>query len=107
MVRLSGEGSLEDQLKAAVPDWQQTLCGSHQQGHARCLIVSAGAVSALDMMKQLPNFNEVSPGIMMLLKLRPGSDSHDVVMLLSYLLSCSLVQLCCWHRGIYIQAMAA
>ena len=61
MLQLSGQGSLEGQLKAALPDWQQALANLNQQSLAQpqCLIVSGAALGAIDLMRKLPSFNQV------------------------------------------------
>ena len=61
MVQLSGHGSVEEQLKAAIPDWQRVLCDSfgRSAGQPSCLLVSAAALGAIAMIKSLPTFNKV------------------------------------------------
>ena len=61
ILQLSSHGSVEEQMKAAVPDWQQMLCSSSGQpaGHPTCLIISPAALGAIAMIKSFPTFNQV------------------------------------------------
>lgn len=62
IVKLSGHAPLEEQLKAAVPDWQQAFCNSCGQlpGQPTCLLISPAALAAIAMIKSLPAFNKVA-----------------------------------------------
>ena len=62
IVQLSGHGSLEEQLQAAVPDWQQAFCSTfgRSNGHPSCLLISPAALGAIAMIKSFPAFNKVT-----------------------------------------------
>ena len=61
ILQLSGHGSVEEQMKAAVPEWQQMLCSTSGRpaGHPTCLIISPAALGAIAMIKSFSTFNKV------------------------------------------------
>lgn len=61
VLQLSGQGSVEEQMQAAVPQWQQVLCSTagRPAGHPTCLIISPAALGAIAMIKSFPTFNKV------------------------------------------------
>lgn len=61
ILQLSGHGSVEEQMKAAVPEWQQMLCSTSGRpaGHPSCLIISPAALGAIAMIRSFPTFNQV------------------------------------------------
>jgi len=61
IVQLSGHGSLEEQVQAAVPDWQQAFCSTSgcSPGHPTCLLISPAALGTIAMIKSFPTFNQV------------------------------------------------
>ncbi len=61
IVQLSGHGSLEEQVQAAVPDWQQAFCSTsgRSNGLPSCLLISPAALGAIAMIKSFPAFNKV------------------------------------------------
>ena len=63
ILQLSGHGSVEQQMKAAVPEWQQILCSTagRPAGHPTCLIISPAALGAIAMIKSFSAFNQVCP----------------------------------------------
>ena len=63
VVQLSGHGSLEEQVQAAVPDWQQAFCSTsgRSNGLPSCLLISPAALGAIAMIKSFPAFNKVLP----------------------------------------------
>ncbi|KAA6425256.1 MAG: hypothetical protein FRX49_04751, partial [Trebouxia sp. A1-2] len=60
VVQLSGHGSLEEQVQAAVPDWQQAFCSTsgRSNGLPSCLLISPAALGAIAMIKSFPAFNK-------------------------------------------------
>ncbi|KAL0020487.1 hypothetical protein WJX77_009650 [Trebouxia sp. C0004] len=60
IVQLSGHGSLEEQVQAAVPDWQQAFCSTsgRSNGLPSCLLISPAALGAIAMIKSFPAFNK-------------------------------------------------
>ncbi|KAL3159894.1 hypothetical protein ABBQ38_010290 [Trebouxia sp. C0009 RCD-2024] len=60
VLQLSGQGSVEEQMQAAVPQWQQVLCSTagRPAGHPTCLIISPAALGAIAMIKSFPTFNK-------------------------------------------------
>lgn len=61
ILQLSGHGSLEEQVQAAMPDWQQAFCNTAgcAPGHPKCLLISPAALGAIAMIKSFPTFNQV------------------------------------------------
>lgn len=61
MLQLSGQGSVEEQMKAAVPQWRQVMCttSGRSAGHPTCLIISPAALGAIAMINSFPTFNKV------------------------------------------------
>jgi hypothetical protein len=60
LLRLGGDGGLEAQLQAAVPDWQREFCGTERPlGSPSLLLVSPAAARANALIKSLQAFNSV------------------------------------------------
>ena len=62
ILQLSGHGSVEEQIQAALPDWQQVLCSAagRAPGHPTCLVISPAALGSLAMIRSFPTCNKVA-----------------------------------------------